>query len=244
MKAYITGTDRGLGLALVAKFLEHGYYVFAGRYGIDPSGLEALQSQYGARLEIVPLDVGSDASVTTAAQLIASKTSSLDVLVNNAAIIGQKDATVTEAGEQVRLDFNDMLAVYNVNALGALRVAQSVLPLLRAGEMKRIVNISSEAGSMAARVRRGQKTRYAYCASKAALNIQSILLQNHVAEFGIKVHLVEPGWLRTFLASKEKCTIAPTEPEESAEKLVTFVERNPPPEYMFHDLFQDRQFDW
>jgi NAD(P)-dependent dehydrogenase (short-subunit alcohol dehydrogenase family) len=239
MKAYITGTDRGLGLALAAKFLEHGYDVFAGRYGIDASGLDALQSQYGARLEIIPLDVGSDASVVAAAQLVASKTSSLDLLINNAAIIGQKDTTVTDV-----LDFNHMLAVYNVNALGALRVAQSVLALLQAGEMKRIVNISSEAGSMAARVRRGQKTRYAYCASKAALNIQSILLQNHVAEFGIKVHLVEPGWLRTFLASKEKCTIAPTEPEESAERLVAFVERNPPPEYMFHDLFQDRQFDW
>jgi NAD(P)-dependent dehydrogenase (short-subunit alcohol dehydrogenase family) len=239
MKAYITGTDRGLGLALAAAFLKHSYDVFAGQYGIDPIGLDALQSQYGARLEIVPLDVGSDASVAAAAQLVASKTNSLDVLVNNAAIIGQKDATVTDV-----LDFNDMLAVYNVNALGVLRVAQSVLPLLQAGEMKRIVNISSEAGSMAARVRRGQKTRYAYCASKAALNIQSILLQNHVAEFGIKVHLVEPGWLRTFLASKEKCTIAPTEPEESAERLVAFVQRNPPPEYMFHDLFQDRQFDW
>ena len=212
--------------------------MYAGRYGIDPSGLDALKSQYGAQLEIIPLDVGSDASVTAAGQLVASKTSSLDVLINNAAIIGQKDATVMDV-----LDFNDMLSVYNVNALGALRVAQSVLPLLRAGEMKRIVNISSEAGSMAARVRRGQKTRYAYCASKAGLNIQSILLQNHVAEFGIKVHLVEPGWLRTFLASKEKCTIAPTEPEESAERLVAFVQRNPPPEYMFHDLFQDRQFD-
>lgn len=239
MKAYITGTDRGLGLALAAKFLEHGNDVFAGFYGIDQSGLEALKERYPSRLEIIPLDVSSDASVMQAAQIIASKTGSLDVLVNNAAIIGQKDATITDT-----LDFNDMLNVYNVNALGALRVAQSVLSLLQAGEMKRIINISSEAGSMSARVRRGQRTRYAYCASKAALNIQSILLQNHVAEYGIRVYLVEPGWLRTFLASKEKCTIAPTEPEESAEKLVEFVQRNPPPDYMFHDLFQDRQFDW
>ena len=239
MKAYITGTDRGLGLELAATFLKHGYHVFAGCYGIDPSGLNALKVQYGARLAIVPLDVSSDASVAAAARTVADLTDRLDLLINNAAIIGQKDAAVTDA-----LDFDDMLNVYNVNALGPLRVARSVLPLLRAGEMKRIVNISSEAGSMAARLRRGQRTRYAYCASKAALNIQSILLQNHVAEWGIRVHLIEPGWLRTFLASKEKCTIAPTEPEESAEKLVAFVERNPPPDYLFHDLFQDRQFDW
>ena len=238
MNAYITGTDRGLGLALAAQFLQHGYDVFAGLYGIDAGGLEALQRVHGARLHIVPLDVGSNASVSAAARLVAGQTDRLDVLINNAAVIGQKDATVDDA-----LDFDDMLSVYNVNALGALRVAQSVLPLLRAGELKRIINISSEAGSMAARVRRGQRTRYAYCASKAALNIQSILLQNHVAEWGIRVHLIEPGWLRTFLASKEKCTIAPTEPEESAERLVAFVQRAPP-DYMFHDLFQDRPFDW
>lgn len=238
MNAYITGADRGLGLALSATFLKHGYEVFAGQYGIDPSGLAALKDLHAGKLEIIPLDVSRDESVAAAAQRISSITDRLDVLVNNAAIIGQKDSTITDA-----LDFNDMLMVYNVNALGALRVAQSVLSLMRAGEMKRIVNISSEAGSMAARLRRGQKTRYAYCASKAALNIQSILLQNHVAEFGIRVSLVEPGWLRTFLASKEKCTIAPTEPEESAERLVAFLQRTPP-DYMFHDLFNDQQFDW
>ena len=237
-KAYITGTDRGLGLALAETFLKYDYTVFAGCYGIDRSGLEQAKDHYGEQLTIVDLDVSSDESVRKAAETIALQTDSLDVLVNNAAIIGQKDATVDDP-----LDFDDMLRVYNVNALGPLRVAQSVLPLLRRGEMKRIINISSEAGSMAARVRRGQRTRYAYCGSKAALNIQSILLQNHVKEEGICLTLIEPGWLRTFLASNEKCTIAPTEPVESAERLVAFLSC-PAPEYLFHDLFQDRRFDW
>jgi NAD(P)-dependent dehydrogenase (short-subunit alcohol dehydrogenase family) len=236
---YVTGADRGLGLALAAKFLEHGDTVFAGCYGIDPTGLAALSGVHGARLAVVPLDVGSDASVAAAAREVGHATDRLDVLVNNAAVIGQKDATVVD-----ELDFADMLAVYNVNALGPLRVAKSVLALLRAGERPRIVNISSEAGSMSARVARGQRTRYAYCASKAALNVQSILLANHVAEFGIRVHLVEPGWLRTFLASREKCTLASTEPEESAGRLIEFLERPVPPEHLFHDLFRDRRFEW
>jgi NAD(P)-dependent dehydrogenase (short-subunit alcohol dehydrogenase family) len=240
MKAYITGTDRGLGLALCAAFLDYGYDVFAGLYGLDPSGVEALQHRYGAHLDIVPLDVSSDASVAAAARSIAGKTDSLDLLINNAAIIGQNNATIIDD-----LDFDDMLRVVSVNALGPLRVAQSALPLLQAGAMKRIINISSEAGSMAARVRRGQRTRYSYCASKAALNIQSILLQNHVAEFGIRVHLIEPGWLRTYLGSEGKRSMhATSEPEESAEKLLAFVHRDPAPDYMFHDLFADQQFDW
>jgi NAD(P)-dependent dehydrogenase (short-subunit alcohol dehydrogenase family) len=240
VRAYITGADRGLGLALCAAFLEGGYDVFAGLYGLDPSGVEALKDHYGAQLEIVPLDVGSDTSVAAAAKSIGGKADSLDLLINNAAIIGQKDATVTD-----ELDFDDMLKVINVNALGPLRVAQSVLPLLQQGTMKRIINISSEAGSMAARVRRGQRTRYGYCASKAALNIQSILLQNHVAEFGIRVHLIEPGWLRTYLGGGGTRSMnARSEPEESAERLLAFVHRDPPPDYMFHDLFEDQQFDW
>jgi NAD(P)-dependent dehydrogenase (short-subunit alcohol dehydrogenase family) len=238
MKAYITGTDRGLGLALVETFLKRGFQVFAGCYGLDRSELERLQAEYSEQLVIVPLDVSSDASAQAAAAMISGKTNDLDLLINNAAIIGQKDATITDP-----LDYDDMLRVYNVNTLGPLRVVQSVLPLLIAGKMKRIINISSEAGSLAARVRRGQRTRYAYCGSKAALNIQSILLQNHVAEYGIRLTLIEPGWLRTFLASKEKCTIAPCEPEESSERLAEFVSR-PAPDYLFYDLFADKQFDW
>jgi len=73
MKVYITGCDHGLGLALAASFLEHGCQVFAGLYGIDSSGLEALKRRYGDRLEIVPLDVSRDASVSAAAQSLRLK---------------------------------------------------------------------------------------------------------------------------------------------------------------------------
>ncbi len=97
---------------------------------------------------------------------------------------------------------------------------------------------------MTTRLRSGERKRYSYCGSKAALNIQSIIMQNHLKEDDIRVFLIDPGWLRTYLAGPGKSTTAPTEPEESAEKLVAFAQRNPPPEYMFHDLFGDRQFDW
>lgn len=238
MNVYITGTDRGLGLALVATFLNNGYEVFAGYYGIDARGLERLQTEYGPQLTMVDLDVTSNASVLAAAQAIASKASSLDLLINNAAIMGQRELTIEDP-----LDFDGMLAVYDVNAVGPLRVAKSVLPLLRAGEMKRIINIASEAGSMAARVRRGQRTRYAYCGSKAALHVQSILLQNHLAEYGIRLTLIEPGWIRTYLATGEKFMEATYEPEVVAERLAAFV-AGPVPDYLFHDLFLNQPFDW
>lgn len=237
--AYITGTDRGLGLGLATVFLKAGYFVFAGFFGLDDSGLKKLQNEFGERLMMVPLDVGRDESVRDAAALIASRTDHLDLLINNAAILLDANATILDP-----LRYEDMLAMYNVNTLGPLRVSASVLELLRNGEGKRIVNISSEAGSMTARMLRGQQTRYGYCASKAALNVQSILLQNHVSEFGIRVWLIEPGWVRTFLSGGPKCTLAPNEPEVSAEKLLAFLQRKEAPDYLFHDLFQDRRFEW
>ncbi len=242
-KIYITGTDHGLGLALVAAFLQRGDQVFAGYYGLDRSGLERLQAQYGERLEIVPLDVSKDESAREAAAVIAAKTASLDILINNAAILGKKEGKSYMATVDDSLDFEDMLMTYNVNALGPLRVAQSVLALLRAGQGKRIINISSEAGSMNARIRKQHRNRYGYCGSKAALNIQSILLNNHLSAEGIHLTLIEPGWLRTYMAGDTPSTNAPTEPVESAERLAVFLDR-PVPDYLFHDLFQDCQFNW
>lgn len=238
MNVYITGTDRGLGLALTAKFLEEGFQVFAGKYGIEGRFLDELKEKYGENLQIVPLDVSSDESVAKAASIIKSKTDKLDLLINNAGIIGKWDSILDDT-----LDFDDMLHVYSVNALGPLRVSKSVLDLLLKGSMKRIINISSEAGSMTRRIEREEKIRYAYCASKSALNMQSIILQNHIKEFGIKVYLLEPGWMRTYM-SGTKSLKATSEPEESADKVWEFINRQNQPDYMFHDLYQNKRFEW
>jgi NAD(P)-dependent dehydrogenase (short-subunit alcohol dehydrogenase family) len=238
MKAYVTGADRGLGLAVVGAFLARGDEVFAGCYGVDPSGLEALAKQHGDRLVILPLDVSSDASVAEAARRIRERTDRIDVLVNNAAILGEKDKTIEDD-----LSFDDCLRVYNVNALGPLRVSRSMIPLLRKGDRKVIINISSEAGSMTARLFRQQNTRYGYCGSKSALNVQSILLQNHIARDNIHVHLIEPGWLRTWL-SGERFAGADHEPDEAAALLLEFLDRDHAPGYLFHDLFRNRRFEW
>lgn len=237
--AYITGADRGLGLGLATVFLAGGYRVFAGCFGLDEEGLKALGQRYGDALTVVPLDVRSETSVRAAADRIAEMTGHLDLVINNAAILLDQNATILDD-----LDYEAMMAMYNVNTLGPLRVSASVLGLLRNGEGKRIVNISSEAGSMAARLRRGQTTRYGYCGSKSALNVQSIILGNHVAEFGIRVLLIEPGWVRSYLSGGVKYMKADLEPEESAMKLYEFLHREEAPDHMFHDLVKDQSFDW
>src|SRR5512145_1594517 len=139
----ITGADHGLGFSLVKRFLEAGWKVFAGQYQKAQKGLAELAQLFPGRLLITELDVADDVSVKKAAAFIARHTPALDVLINNAAILGD-----TEAGLFDDIDFAEILRVFNVNAVGALRVTHSLAQLLMQSEEKLLVNISSEAGSI------------------------------------------------------------------------------------------------
>ncbi|WP_410767845.1 SDR family NAD(P)-dependent oxidoreductase [Fontibacillus sp. BL9] len=212
--ALVTGADHGVGLALVERLLNQGCRVFAGRYQADESALDQLRLRFEDRLTLVDLDIGSDESVKKAAAAVSELSDSIDILINNAGILGDIEATVLD-----ELDFGEMLKVFNVNALGALRVTQAAVPLLLNGVPKMIVNISSEAGSI------GQNHRsswFAYCMSKAALNMQSSLVYNGLKEAGGRVLIIHPGWVRTFMRG-EVDAAAELTPAQSAERIIGLI---------------------
>jgi len=217
--AYVTGADRGLGLALVKELLGRGYSVFAGRYLFDGEGLAALEDQYGDSLTVIALDVGNLKSVNAAAAVIAGKTDFLNLLVNNAGIapLHDRDATIFDD-----LDYEEMLQTFNINALGMLRVTKSVLPLLIKPEDKRLVNITSLAGSVGLLTRKNQ---YAYVMSKAAGNIQTKLIHNTLAGEGLKVFAIHPGWMHTSLFGDNPDLMkgADFEPEIAAKRVLDFA---------------------
>ncbi|WP_308531499.1 SDR family NAD(P)-dependent oxidoreductase [uncultured Paenibacillus sp.] len=170
--ALVTGADHGIGLELVRKLLEEGHRVFAGRFNSADHGLPELVLAYGEQLILVDLDVGSDASVQAAAAKVREHTDSLDLLINNAAVLGDIETTVLGA-----LNFEEMLQVFNVNALGSLRVTNALIGLILNSKARTIANISSEAGSI------GQCYRdswFAYTMSKAAVNMHSNVVHNGV----------------------------------------------------------------
>lgn len=187
----ITGTDRGIGLALVRLLLEEGYTVFAGGIMQQNADIDALKAVHGDRLQAFHLDVGSDDSVRRAGAFVQSRTDSLDMLINNAAILGDVVNTIED-----ELDFDDMLRCYNVTALGAIRVTNALIrPVMNGGKL--IVNISSEAGSI------GQSYReswFAYCMAKSALNMGSTIIHNRIRQQGGRVLLLHPGWVKTYLS--------------------------------------------
>lgn len=185
---FITGADRGLGRALVHQFAAKGYRVFAGTF-LAETAYDDLPDDLGSAVTAIPLDVRSLAGAKAAAATTAGHTDSLDLLVNNAGIhLDDQDRVL----DDVDLEDGTIQAQFETNTLGPLRCIQQFLPLLRAGAEKRIVNISSEAGSI------GQSWRVGalgYCMSKAALNMQSSILVNHLGREGFRIVNIHPGWL-------------------------------------------------
>ncbi|MGE7614443.1 SDR family NAD(P)-dependent oxidoreductase [Paenibacillus sp. NPDC101420] len=213
--ACVTGADRGLGLSLVRSLLAKQFSVFAGQFLKESEDLKALKEKYPEQLELIPLDISNKDSVKQAARVIASKTGYVDMIINNAGIIRSADnATVL-----VELDDEGMAEIYNVNTLGALRVSNALMGLLLQSEDKLIVNISSEAGSVA---RNKRINMYGYCMSKAALNMQSSLMHNHLKTLGGQVMVFHPGWLQTYMHGK-KDEQAEMTPEQSAEQIIDLV---------------------
>jgi len=212
--ACVTGADRGLGFELTKQLLQAGYVVFAGQFNLNFHLLSALKQSYPNHLHVIFLDVSQDESVMEAARIITSLTTSLDVLINNSAITGDNVSTIFD-----QLNFDEMLNVYNVNAIGALRVIHSLYPLIISSEKKLIVNISSEAGSIGSCWRKGW---FAYCASKAGLNMFSAIIHNQIKTDGGQLLVLHPGWMKTWLGETYRDE-GPLTPDIPAKNIMTMI---------------------
>lgn len=215
-RAYVTGADRGLGLELVRNLLKKDYMVFAGAFMPDEKGLSELADRYSGQLKTVKIDVGSDESVLNAAKEISGETDYLNLLINNAGIAKERSETILDT-----MYYDDMQKLFNVNALGTLRVTKSVIDLLLKGEPKLLVNISSAAASVGTVTRKNQ---YGYTMSKAAVNMQSKLIYNTFHDQGLKVRAVHPGWMHTSIfGNADVMKDATFEPDEAAELILSSV---------------------
>jgi NAD(P)-dependent dehydrogenase (short-subunit alcohol dehydrogenase family) len=205
--ALVTGADRGLGSALCAGLLARGWRVLAGQYMPDWPELAALAEQYPGLLHIIPLDVGSTASVQAAARQAVGIAECVDVLISNAGIGSGR----SELGQG--LDYARMQQAFNVNALGAIRVVEAFLPLMERGK-RRLCFVSSEAGCISLAHREGAS---GYCMSKAALNMAVRIMHNDLHPEGYTFRLYHPGWMRSYM-SGTKNTRGDMEPEVAAAK--------------------------
>jgi NAD(P)-dependent dehydrogenase (short-subunit alcohol dehydrogenase family) len=200
----ITGANRGIGLECARQFAAKGYRVIGTvRDPADASELSAVADR------VEPLHVTDATSVAALAHRLSGVP--IDMLLNNAGVFDNNDLTVDT------VDFAVMEHTLAVNTLGPLRVTQALLPNLRAGKRRTILNLSSQLGSIADSSGRW----YAYRASKAALNQINKTLSAELAPEGFICVVLHPGWVRTDMGGAS----ATYSPQESVGGLIAVIEQ-------------------
>ncbi len=215
--ALITGANKGIGLEIARQLSQAGLQVIIGARDLgraqkarDHLAAEGLSTQY------FQLDINDLKSITAAAEGIKAEYGKLDILVNNAGIFDFDDAKPSNAS------IDAVRRVIETNFIGTLAVTQAMLPLLRAAPAARIVNLSS---SLASLTLNGDpsSTYYSqqyigYNASKAALNMLTIQLNEELRGTGIVVNSVSPGFVKTDLTGYGTMT-----PEDGARLPVQYA---------------------
>lgn len=183
--AVVTGGNRGIGLEVSRQLAERGYEVLLGSRDLG-KGEQAAAGVDGL-ISAIELDVSGDESVRAAAAAVEARYGRLDVLVNNAAIL------YDTSNRGISVDLEQAHDGFETNLFGAWRCSQAFLPMLRESAHARIVNVSSEGGSLASM---GGGTPI-YSTSKAALNALTRVLAAELRESGILVNAICPGWTET-----------------------------------------------
>lgn len=187
--ALITGTSTGIGRATAIQMARKGYDVFATmRDPVRSTELGEVAASEGLPIKILPLDVDSDESVDGAVREILSLAGRIDVLVNNAG--------VGLTGPIEEMPLSEIRQVMETNFFGALRCVKAVLPSMRENGSGCIINVTSVAGRIAS------AAQGAYSSSKWALEAASEILAQEIAQFGIRVFIVEPGIVQTPIFGK------------------------------------------
>lgn len=196
-KVLITGANKSIGFETARQLLQQGYYVYLGCRDMQ-KGAQAVSQLHAEGLnqvEPIEIDVDNLASIKAARQVLGEKTNVLDVLINNAGIIGSMQQTPLET------DISIFKQVFETNFFGVIEVTQAFIDLMKQAPEPRIVNVTSGLGSLT--LQNDPDWKYyqvkaaCYVPSKAALNAYTIVLAYNLRESAFKVNAVDPGYTAT-----------------------------------------------
>jgi NAD(P)-dependent dehydrogenase (short-subunit alcohol dehydrogenase family) len=201
--ALVTGGNKGIGLELCRNLAAAGCTVLLAARSAErgQQAVHQLEQTGLADVHFIEIDVTRQDTITAAAREIESRYGHLDILLNNAGVNLRGDGPPGAADPDV------VERIFATNFFGALRVAQSMLPLLRKSAAGRIVNVSSGLGSLTLHGDpswMGYNIKYiGYCASKAAMNMLTVHLAWELRDTAIKVNSAEPGYTKTDLNNNQ-----------------------------------------
>jgi len=212
--ALITGSSSGIGLETALLLARNGFKTYASMRNLEKSkNITQVANREKLPVEVIQLDVNNDISVKQAIdKLVQAEDQRIDVLVNNAGygLLGAiEDLTIEEIKAQ-----------FETNFFGVIRVTQQVLPVMRKQKSGTIVNISSVGGRM------GLPSLSAYHSTKFALEGLSESISYELEPFGIKVVLIEPGFIRTNIMNSSMIAKKAVDPKSPYFSLTQQLERS------------------
>ncbi|KAI0628084.1 C-signal [Trametes polyzona] len=209
----VTGTSRGIGLEIVRQLLEssHNVVIAACRTPEKASALQDLGDTAKGTLHIIQIDVSDVESIRGSAkelERILGPDTGLDYLVNNAGVAAYEDS--------FEIDPDVFLSVFRTNTLGPAMMSQVALPFLERGSTKKILHISSVAGSVGSADPFGGKYP-TYSSSKSALNM--LAYKQKLARPDLIVIPLCPGPVKTDMNDK----YGKLEPHESVSGILKVI---------------------
>ena len=202
--ALVTGANRGIGREIVRQLAAKGITtLLAARDKVKAEAAARELSGGGGQILARELDVTDAGSVNRLAASVASESGKLDILVNNAGVLLDPKASSLD------VDLATVQETLATNLLGAWRVAQAFVPLLKKSEHGRVVNMSSQLGQL-----QSMRDAYpSYRVSKAALNAVTLMLADALKHDNVLVNSCCPGWIKTDMGGAD----APGTVEEGAD---------------------------
>jgi NAD(P)-dependent dehydrogenase (short-subunit alcohol dehydrogenase family) len=181
----VTGANKGIGLEVCRQLARLKHRVILS----VPRGEEAVATlaKEGLTVEFQRLDTSDEADIAEVARGLKKRLSALHVLINNAAILP------TWQGSILDVTAAELRDTFATNTMGPILLTLALLPLLEAGRPARVINVSSQLGSVA-QMSDGWP---GYGISKAALNAATRKLAQALKSRGISVNAASPGWVRT-----------------------------------------------
>ena len=221
----LTGASRGLGIEFVKHYAAAGWRVHACARDPETAALNAVKGDVVRHR----LDVGDFAATAKLAQSL--KGEAIDVLLANAGIAGR------EAVELGSIDADVWLETFRINALAPLKLAEAFLDHVAASQRKAMVAISSRLGSIGLNHEGG---RYAYRASKSALNMEWKSLAIDTRSRGLTCVVLHPGWVSTDMGG----AAAPVTPPVSIAGMTRVIEGLTPADSGGFINYDGARFEW
>jgi len=192
--ALVTGGNRGIGFEICRQLLDKNITVILTSRN-ESSGLDAIEKLNAPKDQLLfqRIDMEDPETFISTKEFISERFGTLDILINNAGINLDNSADPSKQVSALSPNYDDIMKMFEVNTVGAIRLTNELMPLLKASDDGRIVNVSSSMGQLATM----DSHSIGYRLSKTGLNVMTKVFADELSNTNVKINSVSPGWVQT-----------------------------------------------